>query len=226
MSSPANLTELTLARPTKLMRDQVASYLRDAIFELSLTPGTPLIERQICEATGASRPTVREAIRQLEYEGLVRPEHGRGTIVVGLTNAEAQQIYEIRAQLEGLACKLFIERATDEQHAKLRVAFDALTQYTDQAKPLLSQTAQFYDVLFEGAGNTELQRILQGFRQRVTLARASSLSVPGRGAKSIEEVRKMVDAITARDTETAVQASITHVEEAARVVQLHRHDGR
>lgn len=224
MSGVAHLTEVSLARPTKLMRDQVAEYLRDAIFELSLTPGTPLIERQICEATGASRPTVREAIRQLEYEGLVRSEHGRGTIVVGLTNTEAQQIYEIRAQLEALACQLFIERATQQQHEKLSEALNALDEYTDEPAAFLRETANFYDVLFEGAGNLELQRILQGFRQRITLARSTSLAVPGRPGESLAEVRKMVEAVNARDTESAVQASIAHVQAAARVVKLHRHD--
>lgn len=223
MSSLANLAELPLQRPTKLVREQVAEYLRDAIFALELTPGTPLIERQICEATGASRPTVREAIRQLEHEGLVRPVHGRGTIVVGLTVDEAQHIYEIRADLEALACKLFIERATEQQFANLRNTFELLTHYSDNAKPLLRETAAFYDVLFEGAGNPELERILQGFRQRITLARTSTLAVPGRAAQSVEEVRKIVDAISARDIDAAVRASFEHVQAAARVVGLSHH---
>ena len=101
------------------IRDQIADILRSAIVKLEFEPGQVLVERNLCEMTQASRPSVREALRQLEAEGLVESHNGRGTIVRVISAEEAAQVYEVRAELEGLAARLFTERATGDQRAAL-----------------------------------------------------------------------------------------------------------
>ena len=200
------------------MRDQVADYLRDAIFRLALAPGTPLIEREICEATTASRATVREAIRQLESEGLVRSAQGRGTIVSGLTTAEAQDIYEIRARLEALASRLFVERASKRLLRALQDVVDDIAEVADNPTEMTRLKSDFYDVLFEGAGNAELQRISNGLRQRIMLAQASSLSVPGRSRVSLAEIQEIVAAIARRDADEAERLTLAHIQSASHAI--------
>lgn len=82
------------------IREQVAAIIRDAIVNMQLKPGQLLIERQLCEMTSASRPSVREALRQLETEGLVESLNGRGTIVATIDRELAENIYETRAELK------------------------------------------------------------------------------------------------------------------------------
>ena len=204
------------------MRDQVAEYLRDAIFKLALAPGTPLIEREICQATTASRATVREAIRQLESEGLVRSAQGRGTIVAGLTTLEAQEIYEIRAQLEALAARLFVERASERLLGALQESVSALSEVADNPAEMTRLKTEFYDILFEGAGNGELQRISNGLRQRIMLAQASSLSVPGRSHDSLREIQEIVAAIARRDADAAERLTVAHIHSASHAIAEHR----
>lgn len=220
--SYVSLPESSIQRPPTLIREQVAEYLRDAIFRLALAPGTPLIEREICEATTASRATVREALRQLESEGLVRSAQGRGTIVAGLTTREAQDIYEIRAELEGLAARLFVERAPDRLVRALKDVVEELERAVDSSAEMIKVKSDFYEVLFAGAGNDELQRIARGLRQRITLAQVNSLSVPGRNRQALTEIQAIVAAIERRDADEAVRLSVDHIREASRAVTMHR----
>ena len=209
-------------RSPLLLRDQVASYLRESILHLALAPGTPLVEREVCAATGASRATVREALRQLESEGLVRSMQGKGTIVAGLTDLEAQQLYEIRGQLEGLAARLFVERAPDSLVRALQNHLVELELVVDEPAEMIRVKTEFYDILFSGAGNGELERIVLGLRQRITIAQSNSLSVPGRGRQSLKELRGIVEAIARRDADEAFRLTLEHISEASRAIRTFR----
>ena len=108
------------------IREQIVSLLRDAIAKQEFSPGQVLVERELCERTHASRPSVREALRQLEAEGLVESKNGRGTIVRVLSQSEADNIYDVRGRLEGLAARRFCERATPEERTRLQQSVAAL----------------------------------------------------------------------------------------------------
>ena len=185
---------------------------------MELPAGALLIERELCEATTASRATVREALRQLESEGLIISEVRKGTYVATLSREEAQEIYQIRARLEGLACRLFSENADSSQLGQLVSAVDRLSKTVNVPASMLAEKAKFYDILFDGAGSTELRRILGGLRQRITLLRGNSLSVPGRPQQSLVEIQGIRDAIVARDGELAEQLCIQHIAAAAAVM--------
>ncbi|MGW6172255.1 GntR family transcriptional regulator [Arthrobacter sp. NPDC055138] len=193
----------------------MASYLRDGITDLALPAGTPLVEREIGEATTASRTTVREALRQLEAEGLVQVDPGRGAFVKQLTRREVLEIYAVRAQLEGLLCTLFAENASDEQLVRLREAFEAMKSRLADPRNIINAKEQFYAVLYEGADNMEAQRLLQGLGRRIRLCQATSLSTAGRPQKMLEELGLIVDALERRDAEAARARCIEHIESAA-----------
>ena len=86
-----------------LIRQQVTDAIRDAIVQMRLMPGDRLVERELMEWSGVSRATVRESIRQLEADHLVKASPQRGAEVCAPTPQEAAELYEIRAVLEGLA---------------------------------------------------------------------------------------------------------------------------
>jgi DNA-binding GntR family transcriptional regulator len=197
------------------VRDQVADRLREAIVGLEMKPGQLLVERELCEATTASRASVREALRRLESEGLVVSERGKGTRVAVVSAEEAVHIYEVRAVLEGLAGRLFAERATDEQLAELERAVTEIERVVDDPPKMLLGKVRFYEALFAGTSNPELREMLDRIHRRVTLMRASSLSVPGRPAQSVREMRKILDAAMRRDGDATAELCAAHVRAAS-----------
>lgn len=213
-SFPASAVE----RAPALIRDQVAAQIREAIVNLRLTPGQLLSERELCETTTASRATVREALRQLESEGLVLSTNGRGTVVATLSNEDALKIYELRSALEGLAGRLFAERASADDRAALLAAMDQLEQVAGDTHAMLTAKTAFYDVLMQGAGNDELTRVLQALTRRATLVRAMSLSREGRWRESLKEVRAICAAAVGCQADEAERLCREHVRQAAKTI--------
>ncbi|MDA2893317.1 GntR family transcriptional regulator [Mycolicibacterium sp. BiH015] len=206
-----------VARPPALIRDQVAAQIRDAITNLELMPGQVLSERELCEATTASRATVREALRQLQTEGLIVSTNGRGSAVALLSADSARQIYEVRSQLEGLAGRLFAERADEGDRRALRLALIHVEEAVDDIRRLITAKAEFYRVLIAGGRNAELTRLIESINRRITSVRTVSLSAPGRPAESVAEVRAICEAAVAGDSDLTERLCRTHVENAAAV---------
>lgn len=199
------------------IREQVAAILRDAIVNMELLPGQLLVERELCEMTSASRPSVREALRQLESEGLVESRNGRGTVVAALTHDRAQHLYEVRAELEGMAAELFTERAGDDEREALHAAMEAIEASAEQSDGgMLAAKDELYRVLIEGAGNPILSEMVAGLQRRVTQLRALTLTRDGRPGESLQEIRAIIAAIDSGDAALARQAATFHVEQAAR----------
>jgi GntR family transcriptional regulator, trigonelline degradation regulator len=207
---------LKVHRVVSPVRTQVLDNLRQAILTRQFQPGQRLIERELVEATGVSRTSVREALRELGAEGLVTTIPNKGTVVTEVTGEEARQIYELRSSLEALAGRLFVERASEADVARLREAFAAIeVAYAAGAGPgALAAKDAFYDVLFRGAGNAMLRQVIAGLHARVTYLRAFSLTQPGRMQRSLDEVRAIMDGVQARDADAVARACATHVEQA------------
>ena len=199
------------------IREQIVSLLRDAIAKQEFSPGQVLVERELCERTHASRPSVREALRQLEAEGLVESKNGRGTIVRVLSQSEADNIYDVRGRLEGLAARRFCERATPEERTRLQQSVAALEKATraGESKGILAAQTEFYDALFSGAGNPVLHQSAHGLQTRVAQLRATTLAAPGRAEESLQEYLGIAAARAANEPDEAATLAINHVAWAA-----------
>ena len=178
------------------LRHSVTENIRNAIAVGHFKAGERLPERQICEMMGVSRTLVREALRQLESEGLIKVVAHRGPIVVRLTPTQAEGVYQVREELEGLASKLFAQNATESHRKALLEAFeDVKKSYrSPDVSVRLNAKNQFYECLVEGAGNEALGLMLRMINSRVTLLRATSLKAPGRAAASLAELGELTDA--------------------------------
>jgi DNA-binding GntR family transcriptional regulator len=223
MSTPeSEVGSLRVGRVAAPLREQVTDVLREAILDFRLRPGERLVERDLIEKTGVSRATIREVLRQLTAEGLVTVIPQRGAVVVELTRKEAADLYEVRTMLEGLAARLFAERASDEQVKELRgqvdvlrSAFDELDSADQRIQTMLDVKDRYYDVFLAGCGNDQIRSIHEGLQARVRLMRATSLGQPDRPGQTLTEIDAVVTAIEARDPEAAEKAAKTHVERAA-----------
>lgn len=208
---------MKVVRVVAPIRQQVCDQIREAIIQMRFRPGQRLVERELAELTGVSRPTVREALQQLAAEGLVTTTPGKGWAVVRLTEEEAGDLYAVRALLEGLAGRRFAERATEQHVVDLRAAFVQVEAAAASGVDLSPVKSAFYKVLFDGAGSSTIVSIIEGLHARVSVLRALSLAQPGRPAESVEEIREIVEAIEARDADRAARACSHHVDQAARV---------
>ena len=146
-------TPFAVERVAAPLRQQVLDQLRRSIIEGELAPGARLIERDLCARLGVSRTVVREVLRQLESEGLVGMIPNRGPVVRALGADEARELYAIRAVLEGLAARIFVEQASAEQVEKLlgTVAQIESAYASGDARRIIAAKSRFYSVLFEAA---------------------------------------------------------------------------
>jgi DNA-binding GntR family transcriptional regulator len=208
---------LRVQRTPAPVRAQVLDNLRQAIVERQLAPGQRLIERELVELTGVSRTSIREALRELAAEGLVTTIPNKGTVVASVSAEEARQLYQVRSALEALAGRLFALNASRAQRAALTKALARIERLAARGAPMLAAKDAFYDALFEGGGNDALRTVVAGLHARVSVLRSLSLSVTGRPAESLAELRVIVDAIAAGDADAAAAACSRHVEAAGRV---------
>jgi DNA-binding GntR family transcriptional regulator len=210
--------DLQIPRRAATLRNLVEGKVRSAILLGHFKPGQRLVERDLCEMIGVGRTSVREALRQLEAEGLVTNAPHRGPSVSTITYEEAEQLYAIRGLLEGYAGQQFADHGSAEDMTRLADAvqkFEAAVKTLDGSAILEAKT-EFYSVLMDGSGNIFLRQTLMLLHNRINLLRATSMMQAGRLLHSASEIREIHDAICARDGARASAACRHHIAMAAR----------
>lgn len=211
---------LTVARDTPTLRELTTAKLRDAILSLHFEPNEHLVERELCEKTGVSRTSVREALRQLEAEGLVERRGNRGLFVASITTEEARQIYEVRAALEPEMARVFAERASADDLKALETTFRELEKagHKRNVKAYVSAYDQFYDVLLRGSGNDLARRFLRTLRARITFLRTITTqeSEPAYRQETMTLMRRILEAAVARNGDQLAQRCRSFVVRSAK----------
>jgi DNA-binding GntR family transcriptional regulator len=227
LSSPL-ATIPKLAAP---LRRQVLGELRHSIIAGRLNPGERLVERELISMMGVSRTVIREALRQLESEGLITIIPNKGPVVRTLTLEEARDLYAIRAVLEGLAARLFVQQAAGAQIEHLEQALTVVEKAYDSgnAEKMLEAKNTFYDALFQGANSPTLSTMLGMLHGRIWRWRAMGLTHPKRslerGRDSTKNLRSLLQAIRARDAALAEKTMRDEVGKAADEVNRLLKDG-
>lgn len=196
---------------------EVFYQLQNDILNGKYQSGENLTETRICEEMGVSRTPVREAIRQLELEGLVDYFPNRGAIVKGITAQDIQDIYTIRMLIEGLAARWAAEKITQEELSDLKEAFDLEEFYTNKndVSHLLIFDSRFHDIIYRASKSKPLMHTLSTFHHYVQRARSLSLSSQARAEKVLQEHRAILEAIMERDAGKAEILATEHVRNAS-----------
>jgi DNA-binding GntR family transcriptional regulator len=213
---------MTLERRAAPLREQAVEALRALIVGGELSPGSRITEKSLEQRLGVSRTVVREALRQLESERLVRIQPGAGPVVTELTPDEARQLYEVRAALEATAARLAARHA-DEAHIRaLREAFERIS---DRPPASLIEQLQikngFYEALIAASRNRIIGEQLANVQARISQLRAVTLSAPGRQPAMRAELGAVVDAIARGDADAAFELSVAHVMAASAIALDH-----
>nr|WP_294863717.1 GntR family transcriptional regulator [uncultured Pseudogulbenkiania sp.] len=215
--SPKGSSSLKIDRSVKTLRELTLEKMRDAILSAYFKPGERLVERSLCEELGVSRSIVREVLRHLETEGLVESIPHQGPVVATLDADKAAQIYEIRALLEGHAARLCAERADDDTIVRLAAINEEIQAAfaRNDFHEVLASTSAFYELMFEGSGQTMAWEIVQSLNARINRLRAMTISSAGRATEAAAEMRLLVEALKRRDAQSAHDASVAHVKRVA-----------
>ena len=214
---------LRVSRTRETLREKTALRLRESILNQFFEPGERLIERELCELTGVSRTSVREALRQLESEGLIETIPNRGPVVTALSLDDAMRIYEVREALEGLAARLFVERASDELVEALAVAGEDMISAAlgGNTRAVPAKLDAFYGILFEGCGNPIAASLIRTLRARMHYLRVTTAHRESEShtRAAVRNFRRIIAAVKKRDAQAAASACTAQVRHAAKVAR-------
>jgi len=203
------------ASPARPLAKVVSEQIRGLILDGRLKPGERLVEDRLSAELGVSRVPVREALRSLSAEGLVRLEPRRGATVTEVTPALVAELVEVRALLEGLNARLAAQHHDPAIIARLR---DTLRRGNEAAKSgtpeeLARLNAEFHDRLGEASRNSVLSEVMRGLRERTSLAFA--INGRTRAREDWQEHAGILAAVIAGDGELAALLANRHVHNAA-----------
>ena len=197
------------------LRGKVFQKVREAILSGVYKEHEELRETVLSKKLGVSRTPVREALRQLELEGLVTMIPNKGAYVTGISQKDVYDIYRIRSVLEGLCARWATEHITEEQIEGLEeiilLSEFHLERSGEQAGQVTELDGKFHKVLYEASNSRILEHVLSDFHKYVKMARTMSVEEEHRAERSIGEHRAILEAIKARDEELAERLANEHI---------------
>ena len=189
------------------LREAVAGTLRQAILEGTLSPGERLMELHLAQQLGVSRTPVREAIRLLEEEELVRVIPRRGAVVAQITMQEMEEVREVGCTLEELAVRRACRHMTQEQLASLSNAAAAFEEQAASGDLMAAvrAAAAFHEMVGAAAGNRQLVDTLDYIRPRMFRYLLEMIKNKNSHSRLARRHRLLVEALRSADEEKAVQ---------------------
>jgi len=195
------------------LRGRVFNKIREDILSGKYNQNEELKENTIATELGVSRTPVREALRQLELEGLVNIIPNKGAYVNGISEKDIHDIYIIRSYLEGLCAKWACEHITQEQIDALEEIiylseFHAKKEHHQQVVELDNK---FHETIYEASNSKILDHVLSDFHHYVQRIRKVTLSSDDRAMNSNKEHTAILEAIKKRDGEEAERLAHEHI---------------
>ncbi|MEJ8570734.1 GntR family transcriptional regulator [Microbaculum marinum] len=204
-------------RPQETRCDRATAFILKEIIDGRIGPGARINEQDVAQRLDMSRGPVREAIRGLSARGLLSFEPNVGARVVLLDPKLIADLYEVRAELEGLAARNAAKWMTEEDRAAL---LDLLAQHDLQIEkeplgpyPLSSFDHDFHTMILQGSKNRMVWRICgHDLRDLLILVRRQHSIRPGRGRDALQEHRQIAEAIVKGNSPLAELLMVQHIE--------------
>ncbi|MFP3042544.1 GntR family transcriptional regulator [Treponema primitia] len=195
----------------KVTRQETAyNYLRKAILQHELAPGSALVEQTISNKLEISRTPVREAMKLLEAEGMISSHPVRGYYVAELNNGDLKEIFDLRVALELLALRTAIDKITGEEIAVTEKIFRDLN---DNCSPeqFYNADRHLHDLITHNSGNRRLVRFLENLNSQIERFRSIAAMKPDRLKYSRQEHTEILQMIKEHDLGKAEKALETHI---------------
>jgi DNA-binding GntR family transcriptional regulator len=201
---------------------QIADMLRDMIMTGKLKEGDKVNEGKLCETMGISKTPMREALRVLSVEGLIRLVPNRGAFVTKPEFEEVAEMFDVMSLLEGFCAREACEKMTakdfsrlEKLHAQLEENFERHDQ-----EEYIRINNQYHSFVQEIAGNRTLNQIVDGLRKKILLYRFQSLNLPHRFTSSIREHRDLLEAFRERNHSRAETLMREHLQCQAQALEI------
>ena len=200
---------------TVSLADQVFEHLETDILSGKYQRGENLTESKLSLELGVSRTPIREALRRLEQEHLIE-EAPKGMVVVGISEKDLADIFEIRVALEGKAAALAAQNYTDEQINIVREALEFQEFYLGKQDPdrIKSMDSRFHETIYKMSGSTIFYDVLMPLHKKILKYRKASVSDSSRATASVAEHRAIYEAIVAHNSELAERLVNEHLNNA------------
>jgi DNA-binding GntR family transcriptional regulator len=198
---------------SSLQRWRLRDAIEDAIAEGTYLPGERLDEAMLASHYAVSRTPIREALMQLAATGLVVSRPRRGTVVASLTGEQLFEMFEVMAELEGMAGRLSARRWSPEDKETLLVTHEACRKASEagDADNYYYENEAFHDAIYKASHNAFLYGECSALHRRLKPYRRLQLRVANRVAVSFQEHDAIVGAILARDSPRAQMLLRDHV---------------
>jgi len=207
----------SVQQPSLSLRGRIIHSLRRAIETGVLEPGARLVEKDLCEQLQVSRTSLREALGELQAEGILTYSPTRRLSVSVISQTDAENAYRIRAVMEALVVEQFIEKAdVTEFAALLEESIQLKNAYrSGDVEQMLVAKRAFYDTICSGAKNPMAFDIINRLVLRTSVLRRRSLMRKQRQLQSIKEIDILIEAIRRRDLKSAREAAMQNVANSA-----------
>lgn len=195
------------------LRDVVFNTLREAILKGDIAPGERLMELDLASKLGVSRTPIREAIRKLELEGLVKMAPRKGAEVAEITFEDLRDVLEVRKNLEELAVDLACKRATQEDVKHLYELHEGFKESlkTGDLTVMAEADEAFHDAIYESTKNKRLIQIINNLREQMYRYRLECIKDVELRNTLVSEHQELVETIESRRTESAKKVVQTHI---------------
>lgn len=192
--------------------------LRVDILQGKLKPGEKLTEQRVCSEYVVSRTPVREAFQKLENDGLIETIPNRGAFVVGVTDRDIQDMYELRKAYEAIAVRWAIQRITDEEFKALQEAYEFMEFYTmkKDIEKMLNINMQFHQLIYNAAHNRMLLHTLTNFQIYTKQRRGNKTYADNYLEEVLSEHQEIFQAFVSKDEDAAAAAITKHLDNAKR----------
>ena len=201
------------------VRARLIERLREAVVDGTYSPGERLLEKDLCTRFGASRPSVREALRQLGAEALIDIVPHRSPVVRVIDLDEVVALWDLRLAIGSLAARRFAEKGTREEVAKLEacVAGHGAALASGDAGAIKSTKSALFDSLAAGAHNKPLAQMFRQINAQLSFSWSASLRFSGRPQESVTELFAVLAAVKQHNPEMAQAAYLLYSEHAKAV---------
>ncbi len=187
--------------------------IREDILSGKYKKNEELKEKTIGEELGVSRTPVREALRQLELEGLVTIISNKGAYVVGFSVEDIQDIYEMRSVLEGLCARRAASRVTKEQLEELEENLFLTDFHVEKGhvEQVVELDTRFHEILYEACQSKVLEHALRDYHHYLERVRKVTLASRKRSVESNNEHKQILEALKERNAKKAEAYANQHI---------------
>lgn len=197
--------------PAHLARSVIEEKLRSAIFDGRLPCGMAIRQQELATLFGVSRMPVREALRQLEAQGLLVVEHHRGAVVAPLIQGDAAETYDLRLLLEAEALRQSIPLLDESDFAQAQACIDALEVQADFHE-MGRLNRMFHMALYAKTQNRRLLQLVEEGLQEEERFLRFNLESMGLGKLSQDDHRELLAAARAHDVELTIELLTRHLQ--------------